>query len=570
MATPSQNISVQLNQSPVKSAGLTGLANPTSPVSLMSAASGSFSPNSIRLPTVSPVSSLGTVAQPSLVAPASPTAQTLAQIPGFSATTPLVSAPATPIVGSAVGTTPQTLMSSAGSPTLRSGDVSTMLSQMTPVPMPSPSPSRVSAAVPSAASIPSAGIPTIRTAPAAAGSPVSLPVVPSSMLSGSVLPSVRSLPMASVGPSAVGLPTVTPIPNSIRLPTVTPEIEASGIGLATKSSSYGSASSNPVFSTPSQLATEKKILATSSVVGSPVSGLKFSTMSGVVPDQSVEDQLAIRGYITTDRVLTKSPSGEVEGRYLKTINERGQIVYVEPDTEGYVSVQPEDRTMIESKSASKVPMSARTGTFECAGMDVCGVAFECEGELCTLTREDASMAPSELVLHTVGKPAERSVVEEGTPIAFPIVRLSEILVAPEQVVESIDTATVRIRNASYQSCVADMNRINRSLDSASGNFKTLVGTLDGTFKKLGASVNELEALRAGYDAVPPQNDEQREKIRKITFNLHRRHDMLTDLLRLCKTVSAYGEHVNEISDKFSDFTDHIEEAYKGIDFVYEE
>ena len=30
-----------------------------------------------------------------------------------------------------------------------------------------------------------------------------------------------------------------------------------------------------------------------------------------------------------------------------------------------------------------------------------------------------------------------------------------------------------------------------------------------------------------------------------------------------------GEY-NDISDKFSDFTDHIEEAYKGIDFVYEE
>ena len=253
--------------------------------------------------------------------------------------------------------------------------------------------------------------------------------------------------------------------------------------------------------------------------------------------------------MTTDLVLTKSPTGQVEGRYLKTIYERGQTVFVELNTDGFVSVQPEDLTMIESKTASKVPLSVKTGTMDCAGLDVCGVAFECQGELCTLTREDPSMVPTEIVLHTVEKPTERALVEEGTPIAYPIVRLSEIDANNDQVVKSVDEATARIRNATYKACVEDMRKTDRICEDMKTKFKTFTGTVDIAFRKLGTSIRELEKYRMGYDNVPPQNDEQREKLRTLAFNLRRRHDMLVDLLRICTQMPGYADQLQDIGEE---------------------
>ena len=74
----------------------------------------------------------------------------------------------------------------------------------------------------------------------------------------------------------------------------------------------------------------------------------------------------------------------------------------------------------------------------------------------------------------------------------------------------------------------------------------------------------------GYDNVPPQNDEQREKLRTLAFNLRRRHDMMVDLLRICTQMPGYGDQLQNIGDKFSELTKHIDESYKGLDYVYKE
>lgn len=470
----------------------------------------------IKSPIVSAFPSLNAV--PSLDIPKSPPQMILSQIPGF------------PPRISSVGTVPPTLVPVQQSPT---NDVSQLLSNMSPVPSPPSTPPRTPP----------------RTPPVQSTSPVRLPTV-------SPISPIKSLP-------SVRLPTVSPT-SPVKLSTVTSEVRRSGIGLSTSAKSYGTPGVTPLFKTPSQLSTENRISSVSSAKP------QFSTLSAPIPSPGVESQLFDKGYVTTDRILTKTPTGGVEGRYLKAINERGQTVFVELDTDGFVSVQPEDLTMIVSKRASKIPVSVKTGAMECAGSDVCGVAFECNGEVCTLTREDPSMAPSELVLHSVSKSTERSVVEEGTPIAYPLVRLSEIITDNSQVVQNVDAATSRIRNASYNACVEDMRKTNEICDEMKAKFKVLVGTIDVAFQKLGTSIKELECYRVDYDNIPPQNDEQKEKYHKLAFNLRRRHDMMVDLLRICSQVSGYGDQLKFTSDKFDEFTQHIDEAYKGLDFVYQE
>ncbi len=572
MATLTQTPSVQLNQSPVRSSSLTGLTNPQ---------------GIVNLPSTSTVSSLVSGTTPSLNIPASPRTSALTQIPGFAPVTP-GTVTTSPVSVSSIGTTPPSLRVSQPTST----DVTQLLTRLSPVPSPARSPGRTPSPIVSSPGL-ATTIPVISTVQPPT-SPVRLPTVTSPVVSPTSLtrsvrlptisptvtstisptglvslPTISPTMLPSVRTSTIRLPTVSPT-SSVVLPTVTPEVARSGIGLSTSTQSYGTPTLSPLFNTPSQLVDEKAVLTKKSIVMPSSGTLQFSTISGPVTDSSVESQLASKGYITTDRVLTKTPSGQVEGRYLKTINERGQTAFVELDTEGFVSVQPEDLTMIESKSASKVPMSVKVGTLECASSDVCGVAFECEGELCTLTRENPSMAPTELVLHTVSKPSERSIVEEGTPIAYPIVRLSEINADNEQVVKSVDAATARIRNASYKACVEDMRKTDKSCENLKSEFKTLSGTIDLAFRKLGSSIQELEKYRTGYDNVPPQNDEQREKYRTLAFNLRRRHDMMVDLLRICVQVSTYSDQLRFVGEKFSELTRHVDEAYKGIEYVYKE
>ena len=288
-------------------------------------------------------------------------------------------------------------------------------------------------------------------------------------------------------------------------------------------------------------------------------------------DGTIEQQLASRGYISKDKVIIRDANGQISSRYIKAVNDRGQTVLVDLDTDGNVVIFQSDldrkNILIESKNGSNIPYSAMIGSYECAGMDVCGVAFECDGEVCTLTRTEAA-EPKMVVLTTAEKIITRQGLFGDTPISYPIVRLSEILVDPIRVGDAIDKATRRIRAAAYEIALDELCMTEKALVEMNLSFQRLVNEQKRIYKVLYRTLEEVEQLRDRHLKSGLKCDADREKYRKVIYNLHRRHEMLVDLLRVSRETSNLRSLTLPVSEKMNELSEFLGNAFKGLEYTY--
>jgi hypothetical protein len=107
---------------------------------------------------------------------------------------------------------------------------------------------------------------------------------------------------------------------------------------------------------------------------------------GIVSNSSLENELLNAGYAPLSKIVIRTDGGDKRTQYIKAINKNGQKVFILIDVHGYTTARSTDLTLVESQSASIVPYSLKTGAFNCAGKDVCGVAFECGADaVCVLS-----------------------------------------------------------------------------------------------------------------------------------------------------------------------------------------
>ncbi len=198
-------------------------------------------------------------------------------------------------------------------------------------------------------------------------SPLSL--TPSSLVSQSVIPSLVS---QSVIPSVV---TSTSVRRSgvLPRPSLSPGTRLSTIG--TVPSTMGS--------------TMKPTIQQSTVpqISNEASNIQFASPEGMIENQDILRLLSDRGYMPFRTTLIQGTNGMIP-KYVKAINDRGNTVYVMIDMDGNIMTQPGDLTTIETTEATSVPLSVKMGAYNCAGLDVCAVALECDDGICMLMRDD--------------------------------------------------------------------------------------------------------------------------------------------------------------------------------------
>lgn len=301
----------------------------------------------------------------------------------------------------------------------------------------------------------------------------------------------------------------------------------------------------------------------------------FHNYQGMIKDKGVEQTLTETGYLPVDKILTKDENGNLMCQYIKAVDPTGRSVFIDLDCEGYVAVDPKDMTMTTMSNASVVPYSIKMGTYECASSDVCGVAFECDNEICTLKRSDNSLTPSETVFTSVSMPEMSSGHKEhgmisNQPIAYPIVTLSDIKANPDQVSCSIKDSHNRMRNISFgqakketESLVDATKDLNNEIRRYEINHKIISGTLART-------IRELETIHEQYKRSPPSNDDERAKLRLVYHNLRKRHDLVVDHLKLSESVNSRVDRIKELSGEVRSLNDYAEKLFSGIDGVYRE
>ena len=356
--------------------------------------------------------------------------------------------------------------------------------------------------------------------------------------------------------------------------------------ISTPSSAVVSTQSSPMVSTPSSAVRRLESLpkpslsprsgssmgpiiqpSTTPQISNDANNIQFGTPQGMIENQDILKLLADRGYMPFRTTMVKGNNGNVP-KYVKAINDRGNTVYVKIDMDGNVMTQPGDLTTIESKEATSVPLSVKIGAYNCAGLDVCAVALECDDGICMLMKDDDTNM-KEVMLTKVEKRSEEGIVEGDSPIAYPVVRLSEILENPVMTSKIIDDATVKMRNAAVQNYLRKVDELEGSnkknivgsRNEANQSVEMFVKKIDNIMITLLTKLKNLEGKRNKYDAVPPKNDKEVEDLRKISLEIRNVNDKLINLLKLSKNIERYINIFDTITTDAKEFINFMNDAF---------
>lgn len=294
---------------------------------------------------------------------------------------------------------------------------------------------------------------------------------------------------------------------------------------------------------------------------------------GLVANSSIENELLNSGYGPLSRIVIRTDNGEKRTQYIKAINKKGQKVFIAIDVHGYTSARSTDLTLIEAHNASIVPYSLKTGAYECAGKDVCGVAFECGADaVCVLSRGTDDLTPKEanFVFVEQNAPEAASLEINGTILTYPVIKLSEIRANPDEVLKNTDIATRRLRNSSYTITFYELKHEKESINKLSEAFAKFDAIRENAAIKLNKTLRTLEEWNDVYMQNPPTSDDNKDRYRKLQFNLAQRNDNISTLLRAMKKVADMNIEIDNITRNIDAITDHCEQEFANIEYANSE
>lgn len=289
-----------------------------------------------------------------------------------------------------------------------------------------------------------------------------------------------------------------------------------------------------------------------------------------IVDENLEAELFAYGYIPKNKIVIKNTEGEYTSVYVKAVNRMGQIVYILLDTDNNPNNIGSDLTLIESKTGNILPYSLKLGAIKMAGMNVSGVAFECDKNgLCVLSNRitDNNIQAVEYNFTFVEEktPAATVVENYGCNMSYPVVKLSEIKANNNLVTEGSNIVTRKLRNASYNAYEQDLCSLKESIITLNQKFDTFTQIYQSYKHKLSDTLTLLEQWNAHYICHPPQNECDKKKAELIFQNITTRNNYINYLICGMKRVAENKNQVDKISENVDEFNNLFIEIFSNLD-----
>jgi hypothetical protein len=394
----------------------------------------------------------------------------------------------------------------------------------------------------------------------------------------------RGSPLVQVSQSPISTPRVSPLvqvsPMVNQSPVATPLVQVSPI-INTSGISPRLSPMMPTYSTPlisprvSPLVQVSPLVAPTfevpvvSTIKMPVDTSKINFQMPGLTDQTVETKMTASGFFPISRTLTKRSDGTVEARYIKSIDNMGNISYVKLNVDSNVSVQPSDLTTVEELRSSTVPYSLKTGLLSASNLDVSGLAFECADGICTISRDSKDMQPKESYLTYIEKPTKDLIVESENPMAYPIIKLSDILEKPTTTMLMVNKSTVDIRNKTLKLLESNLKGSNAEFEHLFGNAKITLRAMEIATTHIVTSLLKLENMRNAYNINPPVTPEEKERYRLLVFNIKKRQDMVRKMLEISDITQRYKQIAAELNASFTSVVSQLDTEFTGVlDTIY--
>jgi len=306
------------------------------------------------------------------------------------------------------------------------------------------------------------------------------------------------------------------------------------------------------------------------------STVQFSTYQGNAKNQDIEKALLERGFISTEKILTKDNDGNVVCRFIKARDSLGHALYIELDTTekdgmGYLSVSDTDNVLTVSHEASVVPYSLKVGSFEASSSSLYGVGFECDNQVCVMSRKDSSLEPIETVFTYSQNTGNDMGIQDRHPIPFPIVKLSEILTNPKAVSQNIASSHGRMRNIAFNSCMKDVEAMKKSSIELQHEIERFDKISSEVSKALSETISELENMHDSYERRGlPKNEKDASNLKAIKFNLQKRADLTSDYISLCHSMRERAQKIAVLNEEIKSLNDFSESLFNGLNSVFTE
>ena len=276
---------------------------------------------------------------------------------------------------------------------------------------------------------------------------------------------------------------------------------------------------------------------------------------------NLDTELMKYGYTNVGKIITKV-DGKLQTDYVKAINQKGQKVYILIDAAGFNPNLKQDVTIMELNNNGTVPYSLKLGTFNHAGLEVSGVAFECGVDtICTLIRGEIDAPPTE---HNYS--FANAISNDHSLVAYPVVKLSEIIADNKTVLENVDCVIRRLRKTAYNTELNELNLAYPAIERLENSLNRFNCLKDQAVININRTLTELNQLNDCYLANPPKDDENRENFRKVHQNLIKRNDAINTLLKCMHKVAHKFEGLNALSSEIDAVNMHCEAEFKNIEF----
>jgi hypothetical protein len=265
----------------------------------------------------------------------------------------------------------------------------------------------------------------------------------------------------------------------------------------------------------------------------------------------VENELIEAGYVPVDRVVIKNRD-RVECHYIKVITSRGHIAYVNVSDNVTTTTSCEDRVFSSMvTNAEIVPYSIKKGALECAGLDVCGVVFECRDSVCTVERDGVNdMRDTNYVLNDYDINANNIRVSDNIQ-SYPIVRYQDIRENPDMVKIMIQDSFSKLRDITLAKTTSKVSDLQEILAATHASSITTLGYINDSIRSIYHRVREAESMLNEYDGVTLNEEEKGNPVLlgKAILDFNQVSDSIA---RRAVVLSSYRDQLLAIQNSMND------------------
>jgi hypothetical protein len=327
---------------------------------------------------------------------------------------------------------------------------------------------------------------------------------------------------------------------------------------------------------------EKTSMNTDAILSSPASPLfskkvspraKIALASGAISKDLVSNYIESTDSIDIDLFLKENKytvitryimSEKVD--YIKAISPLGDIVFINVDQKGISTTDVGDFTSVSQVAGTKISVSDRLSATDCTSTSTCGVALQCADELCTILRRDDGSNSQKSFVMTEGY-SSKTITPDGSSIAYPIVKLSEIKINPKLTVQRISMASQKIYDNSFSISSLDVEATMKEMSKI-----CTVGT-DFMQKRVkyinfyaGDIIRLQELAKKYYDRFLEggiTSEANKESYLYILINLYARHKLMCEINKVSSIFSQIQQDLVQTRSRMESLIDIMSQEYEN-------